>query len=110
MDADERAIYYYLKSRRPNAALPRDVSRHVGGKRRFHYAPEWATAVLIRMSERSIVEADESGAYRLKPIPPKETAGKRWASPQFFEILKAKGKELSHLLTPEDEDTYYEAL
>jgi len=110
MDADERAIYYYLKSWRPKSAPVRDIARHVGGRRRFRYAPDWVRPVLLRMIERDILETDAGGFYRLKPIPPKETEGKRWASPEIAEILKASGKEFSNVLTQEDEDAYYESL
>jgi hypothetical protein len=110
MDADERSIYYYLKSRRPKAVQPREIGRHAASKRRFLYAPDWAMPVLSRMAERNILEVDETGAFRLKPIPPRQTDGKRWASPQFIEILKAKGKAVTDLLVPEDEDAYYDAL
>jgi hypothetical protein len=110
MDAVEREIYHYLKSRRPNSIPARDINRHVGGKRRFRYNPEWATAILLSMVERGILETDPEGAYRLKPIPRKETGGKRWASPAIAEILKASGKEFDNLITSEDEDDYYDKL
>jgi hypothetical protein len=110
MDADERAIYYYLKSLRPKTATARDVSRRVGSKRKFHYNPDWASPVLQRMAERGIVETDAEGDYRLKPLPPRETKGKRWATPEIAGLLKASGKAFDNLITPEDEDEYYERL
>jgi hypothetical protein len=110
MDADERAIYYYLKSRRPKVVPARDISRHVGSKRRFHYNPDWAKPVLLRMIERGIIEADVEGSYRLKPMPRQDAQGKRWASPAIAEILKASGKGFDNLLTVEDEDEYYDKL
>ena len=110
MDADERAIYYYLKSRRPKTVPDRDIGRHVGGKRKSRYNPEWAKPVLLRMIERGILETDAEGSYRIKPMPRKDTPGKRWASPQFTEILKASGREFSNRITAEDEDEYYDKL
>ena len=107
MDADERAIYYYLKSRRPKSVPDRDISRHVGAKRRFRYNPEWAKPVLLRMIERGILETDAEGSHRLKPIPRRETKGKSWASPHIAEILKASGKAFRNVITLEDEDAYY---
>jgi len=107
MDADERAIYYYLKSRRPKSVPDRDINRHVGGKRRFRYNPEWAKPVLLRMIERGILETDAEGFHRLKPMPVRETKGKSWASPHIAEILKASGKGFKNVITPEDEDEYY---
>ena len=110
MDAVEREIYHYLKSRRPKAVPARDINRHVGSKRKFRYNPDWATATLLGMVERDILETDADGSYRLKPIPPKNTKGKRWAAPEIVKILKASGKAFDNLLTPEDEDQYYENL
>ena len=110
MDADERAVYYYVKSRRPQRVLDRDIGRHVGGKRRFRYNREWAKPVLLRMMERGILETDTEGSYRLKPMPRKETHGKRWASPHIAELLKASGKAFGNVITVEDEDDYYTQL
>ena len=62
------------------------------------------------MAERGIVETDADGLYRLKPIPPKDTKGKSWASPAIAEILKASGKAFDNLITSEDEDEYYDRL
>jgi hypothetical protein len=110
MDADERAVYYYVKSRRSQCVSHRDIGRHVGSKRKFRYNPEWAKSVLQRMIERGILETNAEGSYRLKPMPRKETNGKRWASPQIAEILQASGKEFGILTTAEDEDDYYDKL
>jgi hypothetical protein len=110
MDANERAIYYYLKSLRPQSAPVRDISRHVGSKRRARYSPDWANPVLIRMTERGIVETDAEGSYRLKPIPRRDMQGKRWASPEIANILKASPKEFDNVVTPEDEDELYDKL
>jgi len=109
MDATEREIYHYLKSRRPKSVPARDINRHVG-RRRFRYNPEWAKPALLRMVERGILETDAEGSYRLKPIPRKDTEGKRWASPEIVEILKASGKAFNNLITHEDEDEYYDKL
>ena len=110
MDADELAIYYYLKSRRPKCVPDRDIGRHVGGKRKFRYNTDWAKPVLLRMIERGILETDAEGFYRIKPMPQKDTQGKRWASPEIAKILKASGKEFDNLITAEDEDEYYNKL
>jgi hypothetical protein len=110
MDADERAVYYYLKARRPLAAVSRDISRHVGSKRRFRYNPDWIKPILLRLAERGIVETDAEGGYRLKPMPRQETQGKQWASPRIAEIFKASGKEFENVITVEDEDEYYTRL
>ena|ERR1035438_6947854 len=110
MNAAEREIYHYLKSRRPKSVPARDINRHVGSKRKFRYNPEWAKVTLLGMVERGILEADAEDSYRLKPIPPRDSQGKRWASPAIAEMLKASGKTFDNLITPEDEDEYYDNL
>jgi Mn-dependent DtxR family transcriptional regulator len=110
MDADEREIYYYLKSQ-PREYIPaREICRRVGGKRRMHVSPDWARPVLLRMAERGILECDEKEGYRLKPMPKQEIKGKRWASPAIAKLLKKSGKEFDNVVTPEAEDDYYDNL
>ena len=109
MDATERDIYQYLKSRRPKAVAARDINRHVG-RRQFRINTEWATPALFRMVDRGILETDAEGAYRLKPLPRQDTKGKRWASPEISKILKDSGKAFDNLITTEDEDAYYDNL
>jgi hypothetical protein len=110
MDASEREIYYYLKTRRDKFVPARDINRHVGSKRKFRYNSDWAQSALLRMVDRGILETDAEGSYRLKPIPRQDAEGKRWASPAIVEILKASGKAFDNLITPEDEDEYYDKL
>jgi hypothetical protein len=110
MDAKERDIYYYLKSRRHEFATVREIGRRASGKRRFRVDPEWAGPVLLGMAERGILESDAEGRYRLKPMPKKITEGKRWASPEIADILKKSGKGFTNLITIEDEDEYYTQL
>jgi hypothetical protein len=110
MDAEEREIYYYLKSQRPISAAVRDISRRVGGRRKFHYSPDWVNPVLERMLERGILETKQDGSYAIKPPPRRDTKGKRWASPEIAAILKTRGKTFGSLITPEDEDAHYENL
>jgi hypothetical protein len=110
MNALEREIYYYLKSRRRQFITVREISRRTGGRRRFRAFPDWAMQVLSGMADRGIVERDAEGCYRLKPIPPKATAGKRWVSPAMAEILKQSGKAFDNLITADEEDQYYENL
>ena len=110
MDADERAIYYYLKSQGRVYVPAREISRRVGGKRRFQHSPEWAGLVLDRMAHRGIVESGEPGRYRIKPIPKKDTRGKVWVTADIAEALKKTGKWRDKLLISENEDEYYERL
>jgi hypothetical protein len=110
MDALEREIYYFLKARKPEAIPARELSRRVGGRRRFRADPDWVGPVLRRMVERGILVANEAGFYRLKPIPPAKTTGKLWASPEMTARLKGHAKSLDKLVPIEDEDDYYDKL
>jgi hypothetical protein len=110
VDADEREIYYYVKTRARVFTPARDISRRLGGKRRWRRSPAWAQPVLERMVERGILETDNAEGYRLKPIPNAAIAGKRWLSPELAELFKASGKEFSGVMTCEDADDYYDRL
>ena len=110
MDAVERDIYYYLKPRKHEFVPAREISRRVGGRRRYRNNPAWVQSVLQRMVERGILETNEEENYRLKPIPPPDTTGKIWASPQIANLLKNRGKPTDRLLTDEAEDDYYDKL
>ena len=110
MDADERAIYYYLKSLRPKSAPVQDIGRCAGSKHRFRYNRDWAKPGLQRMMERGIVETNGDACYRLKPIPREYTRGRCWATEEIAAVLKANGKSCHNLFTPEDEDAYYDNL
>ncbi len=110
VDAVERDIYYYLKPRKDEFVPAREISRRVGGRRRFRYNPGWAEPVLQRMVERGILEMNGEEQYRLKPVQRPDTAGKIWASPEIANLLKKRGKATDHLLTGDDDDEYYEKL
>ena len=110
MDAEEREIYYFLKSWRHQFISAREVCRRAGGKKKFHSSPEWAKPLLTRMVERGILETDNSGHYRIRP--PKEKPGmKRWVSPQIASILRNSGGQNATIVISEDDmDGYYENL
>jgi len=111
MDADEREIYYYLKSWRQEFLSAREICRRAGGRKRFRLEPEWAKPVLARMMERGIVEADAAGHYRLKPMDKRIRKGKRWVSPQIARILRESGKDFNEVLIDDAEmDRYYESM
>lgn len=112
MDADERQIYYYLKSWRDEFIASREICRRAGGKKRFRIEPEWAKPVLTRMVERGVLESDAAGHYRIRPMDRRVLRkGKRWVSPQIARILKESGKDFNEVLIDEAEmDRYYENL
>lgn len=110
MDADEREIYYFLKSWGKEFVSAREIARRAGGKRRYRESHDWAKPVLNRMLERGIIESDNGGHYRLKPLPKREDR-RRWASPQVARLLKESGKDFSESIrVEEDVDSYYEKL
>jgi len=110
MDANEREVYYYLKSRKDTFESLRDITRYAGSKQRARWAPDWAVPVLERMVERGILEYDGKDGFRLKPIPESETKGKVWASPAMTKILQKSGKEFEQLRQMDSEDDYYDRL
>jgi hypothetical protein len=91
MDSDEREIFNYLKTWGSEFINAREVSRRAGSKQRYHEDPDWAKPVLQRMQDRSIVESDMNGRYRIKPV--KKDKHKRWVSPEISKILGEGGVE-----------------
>jgi hypothetical protein len=110
MDAEEREIYYFLKSWKTQFISAREICRRAGGKKRFQQSQEWAKPFLIRMVDRGILETDNSGHYRIRP--PREKGGmKRWVSPEIASILKRGGTGTSELVITDAElDEYYDKL
>jgi hypothetical protein len=90
MDADERAIFDYLKTWGDTYVGPREISRRAANKKRSHEDADWARQVLIRMAERGILESDSQGKYRIKPLP-KKGKDHRWVSPDIEKLLNEKG-------------------
>lgn len=111
MDADEREIFYYLRSERGSFVPIHAICRHAGGKHKYRELPDWAKPALMRMHERGIVEMDASGAYRLKPIPQPEDNTRRWVSPQIAAMLRKSGKNFAGVFAFDgDEEAYYDSL
>jgi hypothetical protein len=86
-----------------------EVCRRVGNKRRFYEDPNWAKPILMRMAERSILETDIQGRYRIKPVNRKKKA--KWIAPDISKILEdagvaGEGGEEGEIAT----DEYYEQL
>jgi len=111
MDADEREIYFYLKSYKHEFISSREICRRAGGKKKFRADEEWAKPVLTRMVERGILEHDAAGHYRIKPREEDKARKRRWVSPQIQRILKESGKDFGTVAINEDEmDEYYDSL
>src|ERR1035438_4812549 len=111
MDADEREIFEYLKTRDGEFVNAREICRRAGGKHRYAEDNNWAKPVLQRMKERNILEGDALGRYRIKPQPKKGHKG-RWVSPDIEKILKESGVQIDADAEPTDaaSDEHYEQL
>ena len=110
MDADEREIFNYLKTWGKEYVGTTEICRRAGNKKRFHEDPEWAIPILISMKERSILESDAMGRYRVKPARKKKGGG-RWIAPDIEKILAESGLKVeSNNSSDIGPDEYYEQL
>src|SRR5258708_6901450 len=107
MDFAEREIYHFLKHAKGDFATTREVSRRAGSKRLFQWNPEWAKPVLERMVERSILERNEGGRFRLKP-PGNTERMQRWVSPEIAKLLSARKMDQVVMTTADLDDYYYQ--
>jgi hypothetical protein len=90
MDADEREIFKFLDAYGEEWVNAKEVCRRAGGKRRFNEDNHWARPILQRLKERQILEGDEMGRFRIKPVKRKG----RWISPDIEKILRESGIEV----------------
>ena len=110
MDTDERDIFQFLKTWGAEFTNAKEVARRAASKKKFYDDPEWAKPILMRMTERGILECDAQGRYRIKPVSRKKK-GNQWVAPDIAKILKESGLEVE--AAGEDdiaEDEYYEQL
>ena len=68
MDTDEREIFQFLKIWGGSFTSAREIARRAGSKKRFHEDPDWAKPILLRMTERGILESDIQGRFRIKRV------------------------------------------
>ena len=92
MDIDEREIFLFLKTYGADYVAAREICRRAGGRKRYEEDHDWAIPILLRMIERSILETNAGGQYRVKPKKKEKT--ERWVSPEIAKILKEKGVEV----------------
>jgi hypothetical protein len=92
MDTDEREIFQFLKSWGADFINATEICRRAGGRKKFHEDQGWAKPILLRMSERGILESDTSGRFRIKPVP-RKAKHTQWVSPDIAKILKESGVE-----------------
>ena len=93
MDTDERDIFQFLKTWGADFTNAKEVARRAASKKRFYEDPDWAKPILMRMTERGILESDVQGRYRIKPVP-KKKHGKKWVAPDIAKILQESGVEV----------------
>ena len=93
MDADENEICQFLKSWPGQFVSGKTICRRAGGKWRFREDENWAVPILRRMLDCSLVEADETGHYRLEEQEPadKRNRKKIWIAPAIKAILRQSG-------------------
>jgi hypothetical protein len=112
MDADEREIFEFLKTRSSDFTNAMEICRRAGNKKKFHDDPNWAKPVLQRMEERNILESDQSGRFRIKPVSRKHK--KQWVAPDIAKILAESGVTAEGGVAEEQsgiaEDEHYENL
>jgi len=90
MDADEREIYNYLSGFGEEWVNAKEICRRAGGKKRYNDDNNWARPVLRRMKDRSILEGDLMGRFRIRPSNEHEEES---ISPDIQDILKEDGDE-----------------
>jgi len=97
MDADENEICQFLKSWPGQFVSGKTICRKAGGKWRFREDENWAVPILQRMRDSKLVEADDTGHFRLNE---QESADRRnrkrlWISPAIKSILRQSGREFA---------------
>ncbi len=66
MSPDEYEILQFLKEAK-DFVSPKEVSRRVGGKKKYFKNPTWAKPLLIRLTNAGHAEINEIGHFRCKP-------------------------------------------
>lgn len=66
MNADEKAVYEFLKDYPGIFVSVTEISRRLGARRKFLKDRTWARPLLRRMELDGILEANDCGEYRLK--------------------------------------------
>jgi hypothetical protein len=99
MDSDEQNICTFLKTFPRQFVSAREICRRAGGKKRYRENPYWANQLLLRMTEKGIVEIDAAGHYRLRSAQAdKSKEPKRWIAPQIEEMLRKSGKSFDGII------------
>ena len=101
---DERDICEYL-GRYPGLFISlAEISRRAGGRRYSAKDRDWIVGVLTTLVDRGVVEVNNDGRYRLKPVDRKKDR-QRWVSPQMQQILEKSGKTFDGVTAVDAEET-----
>jgi hypothetical protein len=93
MDADEREIVHFLKTRGGEYVGAVEIARRAGSKKKFYEDSDWAKPVLMRMVDHGLLQNDSHGRYRIKPRSRKDK-NKRYVAPDIEKILQESGVEV----------------
>ena len=102
MTHDEKMILEYLKSYRSAYVSGKEISRKVGGRKRYDEEGDWAMPILTAMVDALMLETDSLGHYRMKPYDVKKKKQRTYVSPHIAAILKKSGKNFDHILTDQE--------
>jgi hypothetical protein len=105
MDADQSAICQFLKQSPEEFVSRKEICRRAGGKWRFREDEYWAIPVLARMREEKIVEADETGHYRLVKQNSKTGKQRVWMSPAIRSMLRSSGQSFGTIDLDKEPET-----
>ena len=107
MDADQTAISLFLKQWPDEFISRKEICRRAGGKWRFREDEHWAAPVLSRMLEQRVIEADETGHYRLAKQTSKtgRNTQRVWMSPAIRSMLKSSGHSFGTIDLDKEPDT-----
>ena len=91
MDSDERAIFDFLHTWGATFVGAKEICRRAANKKRFHEDAEWAKPVLLRLTDRGLLESDAAGKYRIKPLPKSAHHGQPPDTSELAEIHSEYG-------------------
>ena len=73
MNAEEKEIYEFLKTRLGLFISCSEISKYVGRGRQFELDRNWARPLLRRMEMDGVLEANPFGEYRVRELQPGDT-------------------------------------
>lgn len=107
MDADQTAICLFLKSWPGQFVSRKEICRRAGGKWRFREDESWAVPVLQRMLEDRVIEADDTGHFRLLKYGATDPHNRKrvWLAPAFRALLQQSGRNFGTLDLDKEPET-----